>query len=301
MTTALIGRKHRLAHALSPPVIVCVCTNRSPAAVAPSLDALRAQKADVLVVASGVPPADHGPGVTVLHEPRPGLSRARNRALLECADDVALAFVDDDALVGPGWLAALRDAWDRAPATVACIGGPIRPRFEGARPSWLSDRLLPVLTTLDYGPDGHDLDPFVTTVYGANVSFRAGPLRDAGGFEPGLGHGGRRTGFGEEDEAERALARAGFVVRYEPGPWVEHVIPARRTRPSAFLLRRLQYGAGLGARGGRTPARAARQLASSAAGAPLAALRGDAALTMERATRVAENAGVLLAPVLTRR
>jgi GT2 family glycosyltransferase len=301
MATALMGRKHRLARVLSTLVIACVCTNRSPDTVAPSLDALRTQNASVLVVASGVPPADHGPGVNVLHEPRPGLSRARNRALLECAGDDVLAFVDDDTLIGDGWLAALRDAWDRADSGVACIGGPIRPRFEGERPRWLSDRLLPVLTTLDYGQEARDLDPFVTTVYGANVSFRAGPLRDVGGFDPGLGHGGRATGFGEEDEAERALARAGFVIRYEPGPWVEHVIPAHRTRPAAFLRRRLEYGAGLGARGGRAPARAARQLATSAAGAPLAVLRGDAALTMERATRVAENAGVLLAPVLTRR
>jgi glucosyl-dolichyl phosphate glucuronosyltransferase len=236
-----------------------------------------------------------------VHEPRPGLSRARNRALAECSDDEVLAFVDDDALVGAGWRAALSAAWDQAEPTVACVGGPIRPRFEEPRPAWLSDRLLPVLTTLDHGPVVRDLDPFVTTVYGANVSFRAGPLRDVGGFEPGLGHGGRPTGFGEEDEAERALARAGFVVRYEPGPWVEHVIPAQRTRRAAFLRRRFAYGAGLGARGGRAPARAARQLASSAAGAPLAALRGDAALTMERATRAAENAGVLLAPVLARR
>jgi GT2 family glycosyltransferase len=280
---------------------VCVCTNRAPAAVAPCLDALGAQGASALVVSSGVRPADYRRGVAVVHEPRPGLSRARNRALMECSDEDVIAFVDDDALVGDGWLSALQAAWRRAKADVACIGGPIRPRFEGERPGWLSDRLLPVLTTLDYGPDARDLDPFVTTVYGANVSFRAGPLRDVGGFNPGLGHGGRATGFGEEDEAERALARAGFLVRYEPGPWVEHVIPARRTRPAAFLRRRLEYGAGLGARGGRAPARAARQLVSSAAGAPLAALRGDAALAMERATRVAENAGVLLAPVLVRR
>src|SRR6188472_68088 len=115
MATALMGRKHRLAHVLGPPVIACVCTNRPPAAVAPSLGALRAQNAEVVVIASGVPSADHGPGITVLHEPRPGLSRARNRVLLECADDDVLAFVDDDALVGEGWLAALQAAWDQAP------------------------------------------------------------------------------------------------------------------------------------------------------------------------------------------
>ena len=190
-------------------MIAVVCTNRPPAAVAPALDALRAQDARVLVVASGgAAPDAFGPDVAVLHEPRPGLSRARNRALAECADDEVLAFVDDDAIAGDGWRAAMEAAWDRAEAAVACIGGPIRPCFEAERPAWLSDRLLPVLTTLDYGPEPRDLDPFATTVYGANVAFRAGPLRDVGGFEPGLGHGGRPTGFGEEDEAERALARA---------------------------------------------------------------------------------------------
>jgi hypothetical protein len=40
---------------------------------------------------------------------------------------------------------------------------------------------------------------------------------------------------------------------------------------------------------------------SSAARTPAALLQGDTALTMERATRVAENAGVLLAPLLVRR
>jgi phosphoribosylamine--glycine ligase len=40
---------------------------------------------------------------------------------------------------------------------------------------------------------------------------------------------------------------------------------------------------------------------AAAAGVPMAAARCDEALAMERATRVAENAGVLLAPVLARR
>ena len=80
-----------------------------------------------------------------------------------------------------------------------------------------------------------------------------------------------------------------------------HVIPPERTTRPAFLRRRLRYGVGLGARGGRGPGRAGRQLASSAAGVPVAAARGDEALALDRATRVAENAGVLLAAVLARR
>jgi GT2 family glycosyltransferase len=298
-------------------VIPCVCTNRTPRAVRACLDALAEQDGldrVVLVVsgpakAGGDDVASHegsardvlGPRVSVLRSPLPGLSRARNRALVEAADADVFAFIDDDALVGDGWLAGMREAWQRAEPDVACIGGPIRPRFVGDRPRWLSDALLPVLTALDYGPAPRDLDPFETTVYGANVAFRCGPLRDVGGFQPGLGHGGRPTGFGEEDEAQRALAVAGFRVRYEPEPWVWHVIPRERVAPAAFLRRRLGYGAGMGARGARAPGVALRQLASSGAGAPVAAARGDVALAMERATRAAENAGVLLAPLLVRR
>jgi GT2 family glycosyltransferase len=286
----------------------CICTNRSPLSVAPALDALaRCGAPPLLVVLSGLDDAvaaayETRDDATILREPRPGLSNARNRALAECSDDDVIAFVDDDAIVDENWLTELQAAWERAEPHVACIGGPIRPRFaNGNRPAWLSDRLLPVLTTLDYGGEAKDLDPSKTTLYGANVSFRAGPLRDVGGFDPGLGHGGRPTGFGEEDEAERALARAGYRIRYEPGPFVWHVIPPERTRPPAFLRRRFDYGVGLGARNGRAPTRALRQLASSAAGAPVAAVQREPALAMERATRVAENAGVLLAPLLARR
>jgi len=66
---------------------------------------------------------------SVLVEPRHGLSRARNRALDWCDEDDVLAFVDDDAVVGAGWYSALQRRWDEASGDVACIGGPIRPRW----------------------------------------------------------------------------------------------------------------------------------------------------------------------------
>src|SRR5689334_10865056 len=103
---------------------VAVCTNRSPDA---ALEALRRQvpaEALAVVVRGRTDPE-------FLSEPRPGLSHARNRALAWAADADAdvLAFVDDDAIVDPGWYSALKARWDEAPADVACIGGPIRPRF----------------------------------------------------------------------------------------------------------------------------------------------------------------------------
>jgi hypothetical protein len=270
---------------------VAVCTNREPDAVRPCLDALAREGADVLVVVSGGSGAF--PAAHVLHEPRPGLSLARNRALAACADDDILAFVDDDALVESGWLAALHAAWADAGERTACLGGPIRPRFPAGRPAWLSDALLPALTVLDHGPDPLVLDPETTTVYGANISFRVGPLRAVGGFDPAFGHSGARVGFSEEDEAERALHAAGHEIRYDPRPRVAHVIPPERARLGAIARRRHAYGRVLGARGARSRVVAARTALRGALGAPLAAVRGDRARAAERLVRAAENAGVL--------
>ena len=197
----------------------------------------------------------------MLREPRPGLSRARNRALAWAAEAGAdvLAFVDDDAVVARGWWQALGQRWDEAPAAVACIGGPIRPRYAAPPPAWFSDGIAHTLTLLDRGPAVRDLDPDHEAVYGANISFRVEPLRQAGGFDPALGHAGARVFFAEEDEAQRALVRLGYGVRYVPDAAVWHVIPAERLTRASFLRRRFAFGAALGLRRGRAVPVAARQ------------------------------------------
>lgn len=276
---------------------VAVCTNRSPAAVAEALAALRGQVPEgaLALVVSGVE-SDGYEAPVVLSEPLAGLSRARNRALWWANGADVLAFVDDDAVVEAGWYEALQRRWDEAPADVACIGGPIRPRFaEPPPPAWFSDGIAHVLTLLDRGPDVRDLDPSLEAVYGANISFRVEPLRQVGGFDPALGHSGARVFFGEEDEAQRALVRLGYTVRYVPDAAVEHVIPAARLTRRSFLERRYAFGKALGMRAGRSRALAARQALASSAGALAAAGAGRQALAMERAVRAAENLGVLYA------
>lgn len=292
---------------MGPELRVAICTSRPAEAAREAVEAVSAQvpAGHFALVTSGLPDAvvrgheAHVQGV-LLREPRTGLSRARNRALAWCGEDDVLAFVDDDAVVDPGWYEALAEAWAGVADDVACIGGPIRPRFDAERPAWLSDPLLPMLTLLDLGPEPLELDPTVTTVYGANISFRAGPLRAVGGFDPAFGHSDGRVWFSEEDEAQRALVELGWRTRYEPGPGVRHVIPAERLAARAFLRRRFAYGATLGVRRARPARVAARQALSSALGCVPAALAADRVRLMERAVRAAENAGVLLGP-LTRR
>ena len=286
---------------------IAVCTNRPPAAVAEALGAIATHCPDAprALVASGLDAtavAAHrvaAPGWEVLSEPRPGLSLARNVALAWAEDDHdILAFVDDDAVVDPGWGAALAARWDAAPGEVAVIGGPIRPRFDTPPPSWVSDAILPALTLLDRGPEARDLDPDVEAVYGANISFRAGPLRAIGGFDPALGHSGGRIYFAEEDEAQRLLVARGFRVRYVPDAGVLHVIPPERLTRGSFVRRRYAFGKALGARGGRARGVAAREMTRSALGALVAR---DGRKRMERVVRAAENAGVVYASTRPRR
>jgi glycosyltransferase involved in cell wall biosynthesis len=272
-------------------LVVAVCTSRPPERIAESLAALRAQVPEgrLAVVASGRVPA-----TGELHEPRPGLSHARNRALEWAEEQGAevVAYVDDDAVADPGWYEALSRRWDEAPPEVACIGGPIRPRFATPPPPWYSDAIRHVLTLLDRGPEVRDLDPDEEAVYGANISFRVAPLREIDGFDPRLGHSGNRVFFGEEDAVQRELHRRGHLIRYVPDAGVEHVIPPERLTRRSFVERRFQFGVTLGARGGRARGLAARRALAGVAGTLTAR---DPQLRMDRAVRTAENLGALVA------
>src|SRR5262249_23214368 len=69
--------------------------------------------------------------VRAMHEPRLGLSLARNRGLGEARGPI-VAYLDDDAVPRPGWLAALLAPY-RDPHVVA-VGGRIVLRFPGPPP-----------------------------------------------------------------------------------------------------------------------------------------------------------------------
>ncbi len=223
-----------------------------------------------------------------------GAAMARNRALAGCDAEV-LALVEDDVLVEPGWLEALAGAWAGADEALACAGGPLRARFPAGRPEWLSDDLLDALATLDLGSEPLAVDPLERTFHGGNVSFRTSALRAVGGFWPSRGHRDTRDWFSEEHEAQRELARSGWHAAYVPEAGAVRVVGGELSR-RAVLRRRLRYGAREALIGRRvTAGAAARQLATSAAGTPLALVRGESRLAMERATRVAESVGALLA------
>jgi peptidoglycan/xylan/chitin deacetylase (PgdA/CDA1 family) len=219
-----------------------------------------------------------------------GIAQARNRALSACTAEV-LALVEDDVLVDRGWLRALTSAWEGAADGVAVIGGPLR---APSAPAWAG------LPLLDWGDKPLDVELHRRTFHGGNVSLRADALRGAGGFWPAQGTA--RDWFSAEHHAQQALGAGGWTGRYEPAAAGMRRLAAEDLGATAVLRRRVRYGARMSAAGGgRAWPQAARALTIGTAGVLLAAVRGDRELALERAARVAENAGVLVGGPLAER
>ena len=224
---------------MDPPVVSVVVPTRGRAAyIEVTLDSLLAQRAgiehEILVVddGGGVP---QRPGVRyVSHPQRRGLNAARNSAILESRAPL-IAFVDDDVLVPPGWLAALAEGAGRHRQAEA-FGGPIRARFEGRVPRGCG-REDPPITTLDLGPADREAD----FVWGANFAVRRSAIERIGPFNEAI----VRPHGDEEDWLERLRAAGGRIV-YLAAAGLEH----RRTAEDARLrpLARAAYARGRAAR-----------------------------------------------------
>lgn len=97
--------------------------------------------------------------VRYVHETRPGVSHARNRGVAEARGEL-IAFVDDDEIPGPTWLAEMLEAQRTYHADV--VLGPVRPLFNGAPPR-LARLLKSAFTQSSEAPTG--------TIIGAHTPF----------------------------------------------------------------------------------------------------------------------------------
>ncbi|GGK38222.1 glycosyltransferase family 2 protein [Salinarimonas ramus] len=266
-------------------VAICVCSYERPASLSRCLASLErlatpalADEAVRIVVVDNSPSrsaaetvAIHAAAsrfrVTGVHEPAKGLSRARNAAIaaVRAGGEDAFAFIDDDEVATPGWLAALLATLERTgePAAV----GPVHPIFEERPPEWA----LRGGFFADVDPDGalHAREGRTN-----NVIIRRAALDEAGiGFDPVYDELG-----GEDTALFRALAAKGWRIAVAPDAIVHEWVPARRVA-LAWLARRWYRTGGLEARthalpygspAGRATA-LARGLARIGAGGALAA------------------------------
>lgn len=237
---------------------VIVATHERRADLMETLDALgrvcAGEDVEVIVVANACTDGtveaararavDFPASLTVIDEPRAGLSLARNRGI-EAARGSFFVFIDDDISPDPTWLSAYREAF--ADKSVLAAGGPIRTRLLETADPWIArHRDVPVVRGLlghyDLGEAPVDLgasdEP--SFPYGGNLAVRGCVPETQGVFREDLGYGPSGVP-GEETDYLRRITRAG-IVRYAPRASVVHRIqPEKQTRQS-FLAYQTRQG-----------------------------------------------------------
>ena len=178
------------------------------------------------------------PNLRYVHEPKLGLSNARNTGWSHATGPI-VAYLDDDAMASRDWLERILAAFETLQPTPGCVGGRIDPVWEVPRPAWLPDYCLPFLIVCDLSPDPVAL-PAGKFLVGTNMAFPRRLLEALGGFPVELGPIGARFGSGEETMLQRWIRAQGHALHYDPAIRVRHQIPESRLS-QRWLLRRMYW------------------------------------------------------------
>ena len=176
----------------------------------------------------------------------------RNRAASEARGEI-LAFIDDDAMADPLWLATACAYLDKFPKVV-CLGGPDPAPDDSSNSELISETLL-ATPWIGSGIVAHENRPGIFTIRRAsdialvNLFVRRSAFT---GFDESVGY------IGEDTALIEKLMQAGEVV-YHSGVRVFH---RRRAFPLAYLRQRWRYRVKTGQR----PIRDGRVVAFLAAG-----------------------------------
>ncbi len=170
-------------------------------------------------------------GVRYVHEPRPGIAAARNRALSESVDEKLLVFIDDDEHPVDGWLGLLIDTYRQT--TPTAVVGPVISEFDAEPEPWVQAGDFFRRRRLSTGTE-------VTVAATNNLLLDMTVIRDWGlRFDEKFGISG-----GSDTLFTRAIAaRGGRMVWCDEAVVVDQV-PASRITRRWVLLRALRSGNG---------------------------------------------------------
>lgn len=230
---------------ITPVLSVIVCSRDRPGLLGDCLTALSEQTdpdTEVIVVDDGsredlrsqAPDLEETQvPVRWLRQQPSGLATARNLGALN-AEGELLAFLDDDALVGPGWATAVQEGF--ASTRADALAGRIHLQFEDAVPRWLTAGLRSYLAELDLGDEPQWLDNG-RTPYGANCAVTRSAFERVGGFPTHLGRKDQSLLSNEEIAFFQRLGNAGGQIAYWPAADAAHRIAANRLDPAYFRAR----------------------------------------------------------------
>ncbi|MFI3319074.1 MAG: glycosyltransferase [Rikenellaceae bacterium] len=179
--------------------------------------------------------------IKYIHEPKQGLSHARNCGIENSSGEI-LAIIDDDELICPEFIAAYIELFDSY-TEAASAGGKIIAQYRTARPSWMSH--LPeraIANPIDFGEQVREF-PKGRIPGGGNMAIRRSVLDRYGNFNTELGRNGNSLIGGEENELFERLARGGERCFYAPRAIMYHLIPDEKLTREYFA--RLCYNMGV--------------------------------------------------------
>lgn len=171
------------------------------------------------------------PWLKVVHEPRPGIAAARNRALDEASGDDLLVFIDDDERPCEDWLQVLVSTFDRYGG--GGVVGPVVSTFDGPLDPWITAGRFFERRRLRTGAS-------VTVAATNNLLL---DLRNVRGsritFDERFGLSG-----GSDTLFTRQLVAAGHPLYWCDEAVVTDVVPAHRATRDWVLRRSLRSGNG---------------------------------------------------------
>ncbi len=224
-------------------VLICAYTLDRLDALAMAIESVQAQTAPAHEIVLAI---DHSPellaecrrrwpGLVVVENcEEQGLSGARNSGVAECGGEV-IAFLDDDAVAAPDWLARIGEAY--GDPTVLGVGGAVRPAWLERKPAWFPPEFDWVVGCTHTGMPQEPAA--VRNLVGANMSFRREVLTEVGGFRHELGRVGTiPAGCEETDLCIRIRQRRpDGEILYDPAAAVDHAVPASRGKLRYFISR----------------------------------------------------------------
>ena len=163
--------------------------------------------------------------VRLLKEPRLGVSIGRNCAVPRAKGDI-LIFVDDDVLIGAGWLEEIVKGF-RDPQVWCVTGrvipaGPLSFTVERCGRYFNSERALTTWTLDRSDPNWYQYILGEPVGFGCNMAFRRSFLENYSLFPPDLG-AGSIIGGSDEFYMYLQVLKHGFRVRHNPAAAVTHV------------------------------------------------------------------------------
>jgi succinoglycan biosynthesis protein ExoM len=178
--------------------------------------------------------ARHGLDLAYVHAPAQNISLARN-AVLDALEGDFLAFIDDDQIAAPDWIASLLAAAQASGDTV--VLGPVTAVYPPETPPWIAEG------------DFHSFKPVkvggrILKGYSCNVLVRTDFLRRTGlRFDLALGRMG-----GEDDDFFYRLTDAGGTIGEAPAARIFEPVPASRATLGWLLKRSFRSGQSHGRR-----------------------------------------------------